>query len=89
MDLHERPHIDRARLAAMSAAIALTCATVLTLEIRDRWHAPEIKAPDQAARETTGQVAHAAGAQILPTDPPLSVEPRPDGPKQAQPAKPE
>jgi hypothetical protein len=89
MDVHERPHIDRARLAAMSAAIALTCATVLTLEIRDRWHSPEITTPDQAAHETTGQVAQAAGAQILPTDPPLSIEPKPDGPKQAQPANPQ
>jgi hypothetical protein len=89
MDLHERPHIDRARLAAMSAAVALACATVLTLQIRDRWHSPEIKTPGQAAGETTGQVAQAAGARILPTDPPLSVEPKPDGPKQAQPAKPE
>jgi hypothetical protein len=89
MDLHERSHIDRARLAAMSAAIALSCAVVLTLQIHDRWQTPEIKSPDQAARATTGQVAQAAGAQILPTDPPLSVEPKPDGPKQAQPANPQ
>jgi len=87
--LHERPHIDRVRLAAMAAAISLACAAVLTLQIRDRWQSPQIKSPDQAAHETTGQVAHAAGAQILPTDPPLSVEPKPDGPKQAQPANPE
>jgi hypothetical protein len=89
MDLHERPHIDRARLAAMSAAIALACTAVLTLQIRDRWQSPEIKVPDQAARETTGQVAQAAGAQILPSDPPLSVEPKPDAPRQAQPANPQ
>jgi hypothetical protein len=87
-DLHERPHIDRVWLAALSVAIALTCAVVLTLQIRDRWQSPDIKTPDQAARETTGQVAQAAGAQILPTDPPLSVEPKPDAPKQAQPANP-
>jgi hypothetical protein len=86
--LHERPHIDRAYLAALSAAISLVCIVVLTLEIRDRWHPPEIKSADQAQHATTGQVAHAAGAKILPTDPSLSVEPSPAGPKQAQPANP-
>lgn len=88
MDLHERPHIDRLRLAVISATIALVCAVALTFETRFRWQSPEIKTPDQAAHETTGQVAQAAGAQILPTEPPLSVEPKPDGPKQAQPANP-
>ena len=87
-DLHERSHIDRPRIAAFAAAIALTCIVVLTLQIRDRWHSPEIKSPDQAARATTGRVARAAGAQILPTDPSLSAEPAPAGPKQAQPANP-
>ena len=86
--MHERPHIDRPRLAAMSAAIALVCIVVLTLQIRDRWHPPEIKSADQAQRATTGQVAHNAGAKIFPTDPSLSVEPSPAGPKQAQPANP-
>jgi hypothetical protein len=86
--MSERPHIDRPRLAAISAAIALVCVVVLTLQIRDRWHPPEIKSADQARHATTGQVAHAAGAKILPTDPSLSVEPSPAGPKQAQPANP-
>lgn len=88
MDLHERPHIQRGRIAAISAAIAVVCVSVLTLQIRDRWHSPDIKSPDQAARTRTGQVAQAAGAQILPTDRPLAVEPAPAGPKQAQPANP-
>jgi hypothetical protein len=86
--VHERPHIDRLRLAAMAAAVALTCIVVLTLLIRDRWHRPEIKSTDQAQHATTGQVAQNAGAKISPTDPPLSVEPTPAGPKQAQPANP-
>lgn len=86
--MHERPHIDRSRIAAISAAIAVVCAVVLTFQIRDRWHSPEIKSPDQAARTRTGQVAQAAGAQILPTDRSLAMEPAPAGPKQAQPASP-
>jgi len=86
--LHERPHIDRAYLAALAAAIALVCIVVLTLQIRDRWNSPEIKSEDQAQHATTGQVAHNSGATIGRTDPKLSVEPAPDGPKQAQPANP-
>ena len=86
--MHERPHVDRAYLAALSAAIALVCIVVLTLQIRDRWHSPEIKPADQAQYATTGQVARNAGAKILPTDPSLSVEPSPAGPQQAQPANP-
>jgi hypothetical protein len=87
--LHERPHIDRAHLAAFSAAIALICIVILTLQIRDRWHPPEIKPTALAEQTTTGQVAHDAGAALAPTDPKLAVEPKPDGPQQAQPANPE
>ena len=75
-------------MAVMSAAIALACAAVLTLQIRDRWHSPEIKPPEAADRAMTGKVARAAGAQVLPSDPSLSVEPKPAAPKQAQPANP-
>ena len=86
--MHERRHINRAQIALISAIIALACAVVLTLEIRDRWHPPEIKSADEARHTSTGQVAHAAGAQILPTDPSLAAEPAPAGPRQAQPANP-
>ncbi len=86
--MHERPHIDRAHLAALSAAIALACIVVLTLQIRDRWHSPDIKPVAVAEHTTTGRAAHNAGAKIIPTDPKLPVEPAPDGPKQAQPANP-
>ena len=86
--MHERPHIDRANLAAFAAAIALICIVILTLQIRDRWHSPEIKSAYQAEHTTTGQAAHNSGASVTPTDPKLSVEPALDGPKQAQPANP-
>ena len=84
--MHERPHINRGQLALIAAVIAIACAVVLTMEIRDRWHSPEIKSAYQAEHTTTGQVAHNSGATITPTDPKLMVEPAPDGPKQAQPA---
>ena len=86
--MHERPHIDRAYLASLAAAIALVCIVVLTLQIRDRWHSPEIKSAYRAENTTTGQAAHDSGAKIMPTDPKLSIEPTPDAPKQAQPANP-
>ena len=86
--MHERPHIDRVHLAAISGAIALVCIVVLTLQIRDRWHSPEIKSTMLAQHTTTGQAARQAGATMSPTDPKLMVEPDPAGPKQAQPANP-
>ena len=86
--MHERPDIDRPRIAAMSAAIALVCVVVLTLQIRDRWQSPEVKSTNQAEYMTTGQAAHTAGAKMQPTDPKLAVEPTPDGPQPAQPANP-
>ena len=70
----------------MSAAIALICVVVLTLQIRDRWQSPEVKSTNQAEHMTTGQAA--AGAKMQPTDRKLAVEPTPDGPQPAQPADP-
>jgi hypothetical protein len=73
---------------AAVGAIALVCVVALVFLVRDRWNSPEIKPAEQARVSTTGQVAHAAGAVVLPTDPELHVEPKPAGPKQAQPAIP-
>jgi hypothetical protein len=88
MDVSDRRIIDRAGIAAISLAIALICAGALVLLVRDRWNRPEIKTADQARYATTGQAAQSAGAQVLPTDPKLAVEPTPAGPKPAQPAHP-
>jgi hypothetical protein len=81
-------HINRASLAAISFAVALVCVGVLVMLVRDRWHSPELKTAEEARSATTGQAAEAAGAHVLPTDPKLTVEPAPPGPKQAQPANP-
>jgi hypothetical protein len=70
------------------AAIALVCVVALVFLVRDRWHSPEVKPAEQARASTTGQVARAAGATVLPTDPKLTVEPNEAGPKRAQPAIP-
>jgi hypothetical protein len=74
--------------AAVAAIIAIVSVAVLAMLVRDRWYPPEIKSADVARRSTTGAVARAAGAQVLPTDPKLMVEPKPAGPKPAQPANP-
>lgn len=87
--MHERPHINRAWLAAIAVAVAVVGTGVLYLEIRDRWNSPRIRPPEQAQHTVTGEAARGAGAQIQPTDPRLGVEPTPPGPKQAQPANPE
>jgi hypothetical protein len=78
----------RTGLALISAAIALVCVGALTMLVRDRWHPPEIKSAEAARHSMTGEVARAAGARVMPTEPRLAVEPNPGGPKRAQPAIP-
>jgi hypothetical protein len=87
-DMHERPHINRKGFALLSLAIALVCAGVLVMQVRDRWHTPEIRTAAEAQHTTTGQAAREAGARISQTDPKPAVEPAPAGPKPAQPAHP-
>ena len=86
--MSEAPRHRRAGTVATVIGIALVCVVALVFLVRDRWHNPEIKPAEEARRSTTGQVARAAGATVLPTDPRLTVEPKPAGPKQAQPAVP-
>jgi hypothetical protein len=86
--MSEAPKHHRTGPITIVTAVALVCVVALVFLVRDRWHSPEIKPVEQARNSTTGQVAHAAGAILLPTDPKLMVEPKPAGPKQAQPAIP-
>lgn len=86
--MHERPHINRMGFAMISLAIALVCAAVLVMQVRDRWHAPEVKTAAEAQSTTTGQAARQAGARITQSEPKPVVEPDPPGPKPAQPAHP-
>jgi hypothetical protein len=86
--MSQAPRQHRRGPIAVVVAIAVVCVIALVFLVRDRWHSPEIKPAEQARNSTTGRVAHAAGAIVLPTDPKLTVEPKPSGPKQAQPAIP-
>jgi hypothetical protein len=74
--------------AMVAVVIAVISVTILAFLVRDRWNLPEIKSAEAARHSTTGQVARAAGALVLPTDPKLRIEPKPAGPKRAQPANP-
>ena len=87
--MSDRHGINRAKLAAISLAVAIVCVGVLAMLVRDRWNRPELKTAAQARYATTGQTAQNAGARVDPTDPKLAVEPRPAGPNQAQPANPD
>ena len=86
--MHERPHINRKGLALISLAIALICAAVLVMQVRDRWNSPEVKTAIEAEQTTTGQAARQAGATITQSEPKPAVDPEPSGPKPAQPAQP-
>jgi hypothetical protein len=86
--MSEAARQGRSATIAIVITIALVCVGALIVLVRDRWHPPEIKSVEQARSSMTGRVTHAAGAILLPTDPKLVVEPKPAGPKQAQPAVP-
>ena len=86
--MREAAQNRRTRPVMIAVAVALVCVVTLVILVRDRWHSPEIKPAEQARASTTGKVARAAGAIVLSTDPKLSIEPKPAGPKQAQPAIP-
>ena len=81
-------HSSRIVPVTISLVIAIVCAIILMVMIRDRWHRPEVRTADQAQRETTGSAAGKAGARLVPTDPKLSVEPAPSGPAPVQPSNP-
>ena len=73
----------------ISLVIALACAALLVMQVRDRWHTPEVKTAAEAQHTTTGQVARQAGARISQTEPKPAREPDPAGPRPAQPADPD
>jgi hypothetical protein len=71
-------------------ALAVAIFGVLAMLIVDHgpWSRPTVQAADVANYKTTGAAAHAAGAQVVPTEPKAAIEPAAPGPKPAQPADP-
>jgi hypothetical protein len=84
----EQRHFSGSHPALIAGVLAFVCAVILTLLIHDRWSRPDAKPAEVASTTTTGQAAHSAGAQVLPTDPKLHVEPTPASPGPVQPAVP-
>jgi hypothetical protein len=76
------------RFSGWHPAVVVVCAAILTWLIYDRWSRPEVKPAEVARSTTTGQAARDTGAQVLPTDPKVSVEPTPAAPGSVQPAQP-
>jgi hypothetical protein len=80
--------LNRAGGAPLKVAIAVAVLGVLSMLIVDHgpWNKPKVQHPMVANYSTTGESARAAGAQVLPTEPKLDVEPNPPVPKPIHPA---
>ena len=80
--------LGRAGGAPLKVAIAVAVLGVLSMLVVDHgpWSKPTVQHPMVANYSTTGEAARAAGAQVLPTEPKLDVEPNPPVPKPVHPA---
>jgi len=88
-----KKHLDEPRsLIARPAIFALAVAVlgVLAMLIVDHgpWTRPKLQTAEIATYKTTGEAAHAVGADVRPTEPKSPLEPAPAAPKPAQPANP-
>jgi hypothetical protein len=80
--------LSRAGGAPLKVAIAVAVLGVLSMLVVDHgpWSKPKVQHPMVANYSTTGEAARAAGAQVMPTEPKLDVEPNPPVPKPVHPA---
>jgi len=80
--------LRRAGGAPLKIAIAVAVLGVLGMLVVDHgpWSKPKVQHPMVANYSTTGEAARAAGAQVMPTEPKLDVEPNPPMPKPVHPA---
>jgi hypothetical protein len=76
--------------APLRVAIAVAVLGVLGMLIVDHgpWNKPKQQPAFMASYSSTGEAARAAGAQILPTEPKLQVEPNPPVPRPVHPVNP-
>jgi hypothetical protein len=89
--LPQRTNLPRRRgLHPVMFAMAVAIFGVLAMLLVDHgpWSRPHVQAAEVANYHTTGAAAHAAGAQVTPTEPKAVIEPAAPGPKPAQPADP-
>ena len=76
--------------APLKVAIAVAVFGVLGMLIVDHgpWNKPRMQPPVIANYSTTGEAARAAGADVIPTEPKLQVEPSPPVPRPVHPVNP-
>jgi hypothetical protein len=72
-------------------ALAVAIFGILAMLLVDHgpWARPHPQPAHIAYYKTTGEAAHAAGAEVVPTAPKSELEPDPLGPKRAEPPNPE
>lgn len=77
--------------APLKIAIAVAVLGVLGMLIVDHgpWSKPKVQPAFMASYSSTGEAARAAGAQVMPTEPKLQVEPEPPMPKPVHPVNPQ
>jgi hypothetical protein len=80
--------LSRSGGGPLKVAIAVAVFGVLGMLVVDHgpWSKPKVQHPMVANYSTTGEAARAAGAQVMPTEPKLEVEPNPPVPKPVHPA---
>ena len=88
-DLTEN-YVSRGGGAPLKVAIAVAVLGVLGMLIVDHgpWNKPKHQPAFMASYSSTGEAARAAGAQVMPTEPKLQVEPNPPVPKPVHPVNP-
>jgi hypothetical protein len=94
-DFQMAKHLAEDRLnrrggAPLKVAIAVAVLGVLGMLIVDHgpWNKPKVQPAFMASYSSTGEAARAAGAQVMPTEQKLQVEPNPPVPKPVHPVNP-
>jgi hypothetical protein len=73
--------------APLKVAIAVAVLGMLIVD-HGPWNKPKVRPAVIANYSATGEAARAAGAQVVPTEPKLQVEPEPPVPKPVHPINP-
>jgi hypothetical protein len=80
---------DGVRPVWIALGVAIVGLMAMLLVDHGPWARPQAQPAHIAYYKTTGEAARAAGAAIVPTAPKSEIEPKPPGPKQADPPNPE
>ena len=82
--------LNRRGGAPLKVAIAVAVIGAFGMLIVDHgpWNKPKVQPASVASYSSTGEAARAAGAQVMPTQPKLQVEPEPPVPKPVHPVNP-